>query len=88
MLLGGASAALAWKVSAKSTAGSWNSVTAANGTRSVAGTPPNDRPTEKPSSSTFRSQKRCWMTIVISSGKRSARCLGMTTPGARVLKVM
>ncbi len=84
----GTSSALAWKVSANSTAGSWNWVTAANGTWSVDGTPPNDRPTVKLSSSTFKSQKRCWMTIVISSGKRSSRCLGIETPGIRVLKVM
>ena len=88
ILLGGLSSALAWKVSANSTAGSWNWVTAANGTWSVEGTPPNDSPTEKASSSTFKSQKRCWMTIVISSGKRSIRCFGMETAGMRVLNVM
>ena len=72
----GSSAALAWKVRANSTAGSWNWVTAANGICSVAGTPLNDSPTENPSSSTFKSQKRCWMTIVISSGNRSIKMLG------------
>src|SRR6476659_6657906 len=50
---GSSSAALAWNVSANSTAGSWNWVTAANGTWRIAGTPPKDRPTVKSSSSTL-----------------------------------
>ena len=41
---------------------------ASNGTTSRSGTPPNDRPTSKPSSVTFRSQNWCCRTIVISSG--------------------
>ena len=73
--------AVGLELQANSTAGSRKSVTAAKGTWSVDGTPPNDRPTLNESFSTFRSQKRCWMTIVISSGKRSVRCLGMLTPG-------
>jgi len=43
---------------------------------------------ENDSSSTFKSQNRCWRTIVISSGKRSIRCFGIETPGILVLKVM
>src|ERR1700722_6169233 len=38
------------------TAGSKNAVTASNGTARRSGTPPNDKPTSKPSSSTVKSQ--------------------------------
>ena len=59
----------AWNCSSKLTAGSTKPVIAAKGMASCAGAWLKQRPTSKPSSRTFRSQKRFWMTIVISSGK-------------------
>ena len=73
---------------AKLTAGSTKPVIAANGMASRAGDLVEAEPDLESVVATFRSQKRFWMTIVISSGKRSARCLGMSTPAAPVLKVM